>query len=173
VTDGPLAERGAVTDEYVAAFRTPVDRRQPKIDGRYVHYDGLVLEPKPMQQPHPPIWVGGERRPSMRRARAPGDAWYPIGKRKQRAYADTLTALQAGVARLAPLTAAARARSERRRADLPRQTLRRRGAADRIGRQRRLFSGSDADLVADISGRLRDLGVAAIDFDFDRPAPRT
>ena len=33
---------------------------------------------------------------------------------------------------------------------------------------RRLFSGSDADLVADIRA-LRDLGVIAIDFDFERP----
>src|SRR5207244_5862615 len=34
---------------------------------------------------------------------------------------------------------------------------------------RRLFSGSDADLVADIHA-LRELGVTAIDFDFERPA---
>ena len=34
---------------------------------------------------------------------------------------------------------------------------------------RRLFSGSDSDLVADIRV-LRELGVTAIDFDFERPA---
>jgi hypothetical protein len=33
---------------------------------------------------------------------------------------------------------------------------------------RRLFSGSDADLIGDIRA-LRDLGVTAIDFDFERP----
>ena len=34
--------------------------------------------------------------------------------------------------------------------------------------QRRLFSGSDAELIDDIRA-LRDLGVGAIDFDFERP----
>jgi len=34
--------------------------------------------------------------------------------------------------------------------------------------ERRLFSGSDADLIADIHA-LQDLGVTAIDFDFERP----
>jgi hypothetical protein len=36
--------------------------------------------------------------------------------------------------------------------------------------ERRLFSGSDADIVGDIRA-LRDLGVTAIDFDFERPDP--
>src|SRR5436305_898908 len=74
----PFAERGAVTDEYLAAFRTLWTKEKPRIDGRYVHYDGLVLEPKPAQKPHPPIWVGGESGPSLRRAAGFGDAWYPI-----------------------------------------------------------------------------------------------
>ena len=34
--------------------------------------------------------------------------------------------------------------------------------------ERRLFSGSDPDLIGDIRA-LRDLGVTAIDFDFERP----
>ncbi len=36
--------------------------------------------------------------------------------------------------------------------------------------ERRLFSGSDADIVGDIQA-LGDLGVTAIDFDFERPDP--
>src|SRR6478736_8251108 len=56
----PFAERGAVTDEYVAAFRTLWTEKKPTIAGKYVQHDGLLLEPKPVQQPHPPIWVGGE-----------------------------------------------------------------------------------------------------------------
>ena len=79
VVTTPFAERGAVTDEYVAAFRTLWTEKKPIIDGKYVHYDGLLLEPKPVQQPHPPIWVGGESGPSLRRAAKLGDAWYPIG----------------------------------------------------------------------------------------------
>src|SRR5579885_2510879 len=68
VVTTPFAERGAVTDEYVAAFRTLWTEDKPKIAGKYVRFDGLVLDPKPVQRPHPQIWVGGESGPSLRRA---------------------------------------------------------------------------------------------------------
>ena len=47
VVTTPFAERGAVTDEYVAAFRALWTEKKPVIDGKYVHYNGLLLEPKP------------------------------------------------------------------------------------------------------------------------------
>src|ERR1700688_2902221 len=37
VVTTPFAERGAVTDEYVAAFRRLWTEKKPQIDGRYVH----------------------------------------------------------------------------------------------------------------------------------------
>src|SRR5918911_1105892 len=103
VVTTPFAERGAVTDEYVAAFRTLWTAEKPKIDSRYVHYDGLVLAPKPIQTPHPPIWVGGESGPSLRRAARFGDAWYPIGTNPQFPL-DSLKRLSAGIEKLRKLT---------------------------------------------------------------------
>jgi probable F420-dependent oxidoreductase len=166
VVTTPFAERGAVTDEYLAAFRTLWTEEKPRIDGRYVHYDRLVLEPKPAQKPHPPIWVGGESGPSLRRAARFGDAWYPIGSNNAHLL-DTLPRYQAGVARLRQLTAAAG-----RDANAVALTYRVKRYGDAVPAtasdgNRRLFSGSDADLIADIR-TLRDLGVAAIDFDFER-----
>jgi hypothetical protein len=75
---------------------------------------------------------------------------------------------QAGVARLRQLTAAAG-----RDPDAVALTYRVKRYGDAVplvatDGNRRLFSGSDADLVADIHA-LRDLGVTAIDFDFERP----
>src|SRR5258708_17558612 len=164
----PFAERGAVTDEYVAAFRTLWTEKKPQIAGRYVHYDGLVLEPKPAQRPHPPIWVGGESGPSLRRAARLRDAWYPIGSNNAHLL-DTLPRYQAGVARLRQLTAAAG-----RDANAVALTYRVKRYGDAVpptasDDTRRLLSCSHADLVSDIRA-LRDLGVTAIDFDFDRPA---
>jgi probable F420-dependent oxidoreductase len=79
VSTTPFAERGAVTDEYMDAMRTIWTQDKPVFHGKYVHIDGLLTDPKPLQKPHPPIWVGGESGPSMRRAARIGDAWYPIG----------------------------------------------------------------------------------------------
>ena len=61
--------------------------------------DGLVFDPKPVQKPYPPIWVGGESGPSMRRAARVGDAWYPIGSNRGHLL-DLLPRLEAGIARL-------------------------------------------------------------------------
>jgi len=166
VVTTPFAERGAVTDEYVAAFRTLWTETKPRIAGKYVHYDGLLLEPKPMQKPHPPIWVGGESGPSLRRAARLGDAWYPIGSNNAHLL-DTLPRYQAGIERLRRATEAAG-----RKRDAVALTYRVKRYGDAVpglasDGQRRLFSGSDSDLVGDIRA-LRDLGVTAIDFDFER-----
>src|SRR5579883_1168965 len=167
VVTTPFAERGAVTDEYVAAFRTLWTEDKPKIAGKYVRFDGLVLDPKPVQRPHPPIWVGGESGPSLRRAARLGDAWYPIGS-NQRHLLDTLPRYRAGVARLRQLTAAAG-----RAPDAVALTYRVKRYGDTVppvagDGERRLFSGDEAALIGDIHA-LQDLGVGAIDFDFERP----
>src|SRR6476620_5877952 len=106
VVTTPFAERGAVTDEYVAAFRTLWTEKKPVINGKYIHYNRLLLEPKPVQQPHPPIWVGGESGPSLRRAAKLGDAWYPIGTNNAHPL-DSLPRYRAGIERLRRATEAA------------------------------------------------------------------
>src|SRR3982751_3899486 len=52
VVTTPFAERGAVTDEYIQAFRTLWTEKHPKLDGTYTKIDGIVFEPKPVQKPH-------------------------------------------------------------------------------------------------------------------------
>src|SRR5579862_7880453 len=167
VVTTPFAERGAVTDEYVAAFKTLWTEKKPVIDGRYVHYDRLLLEPKPVQKPHPPIWVGGESGPSLRRAARLGDAWYPIGTNNAHPL-DSLARYRAGIERLRRATEAAG-----RKRDAVALTYRVKRTGDALpprasDGERRLFSGSEADIVGDIHA-LEDLGVTAIDFDFERP----
>ncbi len=77
--DSPaFAERGKVTDEYIQAFRNLWTEANPQFHGTHVNYDQLKFEPKPVQKPHPPLWIGGESRPARRRAARLGDAWYPV-----------------------------------------------------------------------------------------------
>ena len=75
----PFEERGAVTDEYIRAFKELWTSDAPEFDGKYVNFRDISFLPKPVQQPHPPIWVGGESRPALRRTAELADGWYPLG----------------------------------------------------------------------------------------------
>lgn len=71
-----LADRGARTDEYLAAMRALWDEPVPSFDGRFVSFDGVVERPRPVQLPHPPIVVGGHSPAAYRRAVRCGNGWY-------------------------------------------------------------------------------------------------
>ena len=75
----PFAERGAVTNEYLQAFKELWTSDEPTFEGKYCRFSNIHFLPKPVQQPHPPIWVGGQSRPAMRRAATLGDGWHPVG----------------------------------------------------------------------------------------------
>jgi alkanesulfonate monooxygenase SsuD/methylene tetrahydromethanopterin reductase-like flavin-dependent oxidoreductase (luciferase family) len=74
----PFEERGPMTDEYMAAMRELWTSPAPSFAGKYTQFSELHFEPKPVQKPHPPIWVGGHARASLRRAAEIGAAWHPI-----------------------------------------------------------------------------------------------
>lgn len=169
VATTPFAKRGAVTDEYIRAFRTLWIEEAPRLQGDWVKFDEVWFQPKPVQKPHPPIWVGGESGPALRRAARLGDAWYPIGSNNKHLL-DTLPRYRAGVERLRrfaqeagrdPAKVALTYRVKRYGEAVPDK------ASDG---ERRLFSGSAADIVGDFQA-LRGLGVSAIDIDFERPDP--
>jgi probable F420-dependent oxidoreductase len=71
-----LADRGARTDEHLAAMRALWDEPTPSFDGRFVKFDGVVQRPRPVQRPHPPIVVGGHSQSAFRRAVQAGNGWY-------------------------------------------------------------------------------------------------
>ena len=75
----PFDERGAVTDEYVRAFKELWTSDNPTYDGNYCQFSDIKFLPKPVQMPHPPIWVGGENPRAIRRAAELGNGWIPIG----------------------------------------------------------------------------------------------
>jgi probable F420-dependent oxidoreductase len=75
----PFDERGAVTDEYLRAYIELWTSDSPSFHGKYVEFNDISFLPKPVQKPHPPIWVGGESRPALRRTAELADGWYPLG----------------------------------------------------------------------------------------------
>jgi len=95
----PFDERGAVTDEYIRAFKELWTSDDPTFEGEYVSFSDIWFLPKPVQKPHPPFWVGGESRPAIRRAATLCDGWYPIGNNPAFPVGTPET-LQNGMARL-------------------------------------------------------------------------
>ena len=164
VSTTPFAERGAVTDEYLDAMRVIWTQDRPVFHGKYVHIDGLLTDPKPVQKPHPPIWVGGESGPSMRRAARIGDAWYPIGSNNAHLL-DTLPRLTAGIGRIRELTRAA-GRDPATMGVVYRVKRHGQPAPAATDGCRKLFTGSVADTIEDIAA-VRAIGVTALDFDFE------
>jgi alkanesulfonate monooxygenase SsuD/methylene tetrahydromethanopterin reductase-like flavin-dependent oxidoreductase (luciferase family) len=72
----PFAQRGAVTDEYLAAMRAIWSEARPTYQGRFVSFAAVQAHPQPVQRPHPPIVVGGRTAAAFRRAVQQGNGWY-------------------------------------------------------------------------------------------------
>lgn len=77
VLQASYKDRGPVSDEYIQIFKTLWTEAQPAFKGRFYTFDGITFHPKPLQKPHPPIWVGGHTQRAIRRAVRLGDAWHP------------------------------------------------------------------------------------------------
>lgn len=73
----PTSKRAERTREYVDAMKALWTQSPANFSGKYVQFTNAEIYPKPVQKPHPPIWVGGWSRGSVRRAAQFGDGWIP------------------------------------------------------------------------------------------------
>ena len=71
-----FADRGARTDEYLAAMRVLWDEPTPSFSGRFVSFADVIERPRPVQRPHPPIVIGGHSPAAYRRAIQTGNGWH-------------------------------------------------------------------------------------------------
>jgi probable F420-dependent oxidoreductase len=76
----PFARRGARTDEYLQVMRSLWTDEVSSFEGEHYTLPVCRMYPKPVQQPHPPIHVGGESAAAMRRAARHGDGWYSFNR---------------------------------------------------------------------------------------------
>jgi probable F420-dependent oxidoreductase len=74
----PFNKRGAMTNDYLAAIKSLWTQDYASHDGEFVRFDNVDTSPRPVQTPHPPIWVGGGSDAALRRTVRYGDGWHPI-----------------------------------------------------------------------------------------------
>lgn len=73
----PRDERGARTDEAIAALRGLFADDPASFDGRFARYEEVAIEPASPRPGGPPILVGGRKEAAQRRAGRLGDGWLP------------------------------------------------------------------------------------------------
>jgi probable F420-dependent oxidoreductase len=70
--------RGAVTEECVEIYKKAWTEPWIEHHGTAFRIEGVSMDPKPVQTPHPPIWWGGVSAPGARRAARCCDGFYPM-----------------------------------------------------------------------------------------------
>lgn len=78
-----FASRGARLDEAIDAVACALENEWPDFAGAIWSFKDVGIAPRPVQQPRPPIWVGGSSKPAMRRAARVGDGWLPQGSSRR------------------------------------------------------------------------------------------
>lgn len=71
-----FTRRGRLTDEYLEAILALWSAPVASFHGPTVSFDDLISQPRPVQQPHPPIWVGGGSPAALARSVRYGNAWH-------------------------------------------------------------------------------------------------
>jgi alkanesulfonate monooxygenase SsuD/methylene tetrahydromethanopterin reductase-like flavin-dependent oxidoreductase (luciferase family) len=72
----PFEHRAARTAEYVAAMRTLWRDDVASFNGRFVGFDSIRVNPKPIRDRRIPVVLGGNSDPALRRVAAWADGWY-------------------------------------------------------------------------------------------------
>jgi len=72
----PFEHKGARAMEYLEAILAAWTAPHPEYEGRFVAFRGIDAQPRPVQQPHPPIVIGGRTPAAYRRAASHANGWY-------------------------------------------------------------------------------------------------
>src|SRR5439155_17674226 len=138
----PFDHRGARADEHIEVMKQLWTEPTSSYDGRYYKLPECRMYPKPVQQPHPPVHVGGESDAALRRAARLGQGWFGFNRLPEQ--------VPEALARLdAALAAEGRSRNEMEISVSP------------------YFNPVDADAIKRYEDAGVDRGIAAV-FAFDR-----
>jgi len=97
----PVAERIARLRETVDIVGGMLASDRFSYDGRYYRVEDAPNDPRPVQQPRPPVWIGGKGGPKILRMVAEAaDGWNTVWRWTPEAYAERAAALDAACGRV-------------------------------------------------------------------------
>jgi probable F420-dependent oxidoreductase len=90
----PHRERGARVTEAIDVVRTLWRDTPASFQGRFTRFENVSIDPKPVQRPGPPIWIGGRSDAALTRAGRQGDGWVSYVVQPER-YAQSVEKIRA------------------------------------------------------------------------------
>lgn len=160
--DAPdFKKRGAVTDEYIRIWKKLWTGEAVSHESDFYSFKELYCQPAPLQNPHPPIWIGGHSAPALRRVARLADGWHPVGATAASPLPPS--EMRQKLAQLKELT-------EAEGRDFDALTISYKapiydGGVPPKGEARRLFTGGPSAALDDIA-EMADVGVEELIFDF-------
>ena len=80
ILGAPFHARGRHADECLKVFKALWTQDNPAFEGEFFRFRDVGFAPKPVQRPHPPLWVGGDSAGAFRRVVTLGDGWHATSK---------------------------------------------------------------------------------------------
>ena len=79
IMGGTWGAKWAQTREAILAMKELWTKDEAEFHGKYYDFPPVMCDPKPVQQPHPPVFVGGNGPRALQRTAAWADGWFPVG----------------------------------------------------------------------------------------------
>ncbi len=70
-----LDHRVGRLSESLQIIKSLLTQERTNFDGRYYHFKDAIANPKPLQKPHPPIWIGAQGESTLRLTARHADVW--------------------------------------------------------------------------------------------------
>ena len=97
----PFAAFGIDPEKPVARFNEALElmkacwtEKEINFDGRIWKLEGASMEPKPIQKPYPPVWLGGNHPNALKRAVRAGNGFFGAGSQTTAAFAEQVQAVR-------------------------------------------------------------------------------
>lgn len=78
-TGAAMQQRGAMASEFLQVLKTIWTTNPAEFHGKYYQLPSSYIAPKPVQKPHPPIYMAAFAPPALKRLATMADGWNPVG----------------------------------------------------------------------------------------------